>query len=162
MTDTPDDAPDSNPHENPPDTPPKPPALTPRTVLTRFHQAMRDKSADDLADLYAVDAVHEFPFSTPNFPPRFEGREAVRAGYRAAWGASPVRVADIADVTVHETADPAVIVAEQVVVGELPSREGTFTVPGLLVLRVEGGLITRCRDYMDGLGVARALGTPPS
>ncbi|MGC5413307.1 nuclear transport factor 2 family protein, partial [Streptomyces sp. DT225] len=65
-----------------------PAARTPREVLTRYYQAMIDKSPDALADLYAVDAVHEFPFASPGFPPRFEGREAVRAGYRAAWGAS--------------------------------------------------------------------------
>ncbi|MFI9722885.1 nuclear transport factor 2 family protein [Streptomyces sp. NPDC052396] len=48
-------------------------------------------SVDDLADLYAPDAVHEFPFTAPGFPPRFEGRDQIRDAYRAAWSASPVR-----------------------------------------------------------------------
>ncbi|WP_399885967.1 nuclear transport factor 2 family protein [Streptomyces sp. BBFR51] len=135
-----------------------PAARTPREVLDRYYRAMLDKSADDLADLYAVDAVHEFPFTAPGFPPHFEGREAVRAGYRAAWGASPVRVEEIRKVAAHETADPEVIVAEHVVVGTLPAGRTAFTVPGLLVLHVRGGLIARARDYMDGLGVVRARG----
>jgi len=38
----------------------------------------------------------------------------------------------------------------------LPAEATTFTVPGLLILHVRDGLITRVRDYMDGLGVVRA------
>ncbi|MBT2415921.1 nuclear transport factor 2 family protein [Streptomyces sp. ISL-12] len=123
---------------------------------------MRDKSPDDLAGLYAVDAVHEFPFTSPGFPPRLEGREAVREGYRAAWGASPVRVQEITDVTVHETVTPGVIVAEHVVVVSPPSGGAAFTVPGLLVLRVKDGLLTHVRDYMDGLGVVQLRGQTPA
>ncbi|MFE3905123.1 nuclear transport factor 2 family protein [Streptomyces sp. NPDC059153] len=129
-------------------------ARTPREVLSRYHQAMLDKSADDLADLYAEDAVHEFPFSSPGFRSRYEGREEVRAGYRAAWGASPVRVEAIEAMEIHETADPEVVIGEHVVVGALPAGSGTFTVPGVLIVRVHDGLITRVRDYMDGLAVA--------
>ncbi|TRV77007.1 nuclear transport factor 2 family protein [Streptomyces sp. 130] len=131
-------------------------ARTPREVLTRYYQAMIDKSPDDLADLYAADALHEFPFAAPGFPPRFEGREAVRAGYRAAWGASPAEVREVRRVAAYETADPGVLVAEHVVVGAVPGRSGEFTVPGLLVLHVRDGLLTRVRDYMDASGVADA------
>ncbi|MEK0099724.1 nuclear transport factor 2 family protein [Streptomyces sp. A475] len=137
----------------------EPPAVrTPREVLACYYQAMLDKSPDDLADLYAMDAVHEFPFASPGFPPRFEGREAVRAGYRAAWGGSPVQVQEVRKIADHETADPEVIIAEHVVLGMLPTKQTTFTVPGLLILRVHSGLITRVRDYMDGLGVTTARG----
>ena len=52
-----------------------------QATVTRYQQAMRRKSADDLAELYAADAVHEIPFQVPGFPPRFEGREQVRAAY---------------------------------------------------------------------------------
>ncbi|MFF9347034.1 nuclear transport factor 2 family protein [Streptomyces sp. NPDC014734] len=135
-----------------------PAVRTPREVLNRYYRAMLDKSPDDLADLYAMDAVHEFPFTSLGFPPRYEGREAVRAGYRAAWGTSPVQVQEVRRVSAYETADPGVIVAEHVVVGTLPTRRTSFTVPGLLILHVRGGLITRARDYMDSSGVARARG----
>jgi ketosteroid isomerase-like protein len=53
-----------------------------------------------------------------------------------------------------ETADPEVIIAEHVVAGTLPTKATTFTVPGLLILHVHNGLITRVRDYMDSSGVA--------
>ncbi|MFJ2234322.1 nuclear transport factor 2 family protein [Streptomyces sp. NPDC087859] len=134
---------------------------SPREVLARYYRAMVDKSADDLADLYAVDAVHEFPFAVPGFPPRYDGREAVRAGYQVAWGASPARVDEIRKVAAYETTEPGVIVAEHVVAGSVlsvPPRRTVFTVPGLLILHVHDGLITRARDYMDASGVTGARG----
>ncbi|MFJ5118589.1 nuclear transport factor 2 family protein [Kitasatospora sp. NPDC088548] len=108
----------------------------PREVLARYQRAMLDKSADDLADLYAVDAVHEFPFLSPGMPARYQGSEEVRAGYRAAWGASPVQPREIHEVAVHESTDPEVITVEQVVTGTVATTGQTFSVPGLLVLRV--------------------------
>lgn len=80
----------------------------------------------------------------------------MRAGYRAAWGGSPAEVREVRRVAVHEAADPGVIIAEHVVVGALPGTAGEFTVPGLLVLHVRDGLLTRVRDYMDASGVADA------
>ena len=133
-------------------------ALGPRELLTRYHQAMLNKSADDLADLYAVDAVHEFPFLSPGMPERYQGREEVRTGYRAAWGASPAQPQEIRDVVVHENTDPEVIVVEQVVSGTVTTTGRSFSVPGLLVIPVRSSQIVHVRDYTDGLGVAHAMG----
>ena len=132
--------------------------LGPREVLARYQRAMLDMSADDLADLYAVDAVHEFPFLFPGMPERYQGREEVRAGYRAAWGASPARPQEIREVAVHESTDPEVITVEQVVTGTVSTSGQSFSFPGLLVIRVRHGQIVHVRDYMDGLGVAHAMG----
>ncbi|WP_369392944.1 nuclear transport factor 2 family protein [Streptomyces sp. CG1] len=130
----------------------------PREVLTRYQQAMLDKSADNLADLYAVDAVHEFPFLFPGMPTRYQGREEVRAGYRAAWGASPAQPQEIREVAVHQSTDPEVITVEQLVTGTVTTTGQPFSFPGLLVIRVRNGQILHVRDYMDGLGVAHAMG----
>ncbi|MFI1709317.1 nuclear transport factor 2 family protein [Streptomyces griseoruber] len=133
--------------------------LGPRDVLARYHRAMLDKSADDLADLYAADAVHEFPFlGFPGMPERYQGSEEVRAGYRAAWGASPAQPQKIHDVLVHESIDPEVITVEQVVAGTVTTTGQAFSFPGLLVLRVRNSLIVHARDYMDGLRVAHTMG----
>ncbi|MGW2340010.1 nuclear transport factor 2 family protein [Streptomyces sp. NPDC001661] len=133
--------------------------LGPREILARYHRAMLDKSADDLAELYAADAVHEFPFlGFPGMPERYQGREEVRAGYRAAWGASPASPQRIDDVRVHESADPELITVEQVVTGTVSTTGRTFRFPGLLVLRVRDGLIVHVRDYMDGLRIAHTMG----
>jgi ketosteroid isomerase-like protein len=132
--------------------------LGPQDVLARFHRAILDKSADDLADLYATDAVHEFPFLFPGIPERYQGREELRAGYRAAWGASPAQPEKIHDVVVHQSTDPEVITVEQIVTGTVTTTGQSFSFPGLLVLRVRNGLIVHARDYMDGLRVAHTMG----
>jgi uncharacterized protein len=134
------------------------PARSPREVLARYQQAILDRSADDLADLYAPDAVHELPFLFPGMPDRYRGSEEVRAGYRAAWGASPARPQEIRDLVVHESTDPEVLTVEQTVVGTVTTDGRAFRFPGVLVLRIRDGRIVHVRDYMDGLGVARAMG----
>ncbi|GAA0361575.1 nuclear transport factor 2 family protein [Microbispora corallina] len=131
---------------------------TPREVLSLFHRAMVAKSADDLADLYAMDGTHEFPFRAPGFPPRLAGREEVRACYRAAWGASPVRLAEIHDVVVHEAADSEVIVGEWHGTGTVGAEGRPFAASGLLMFRVRDGEIAEMRDYMDVFGTYHAMG----
>ncbi|WP_348541677.1 nuclear transport factor 2 family protein [Streptomyces sp. MZ04] len=125
--------------------------------MARYQQAMLDKSADDLADLYAVDSVHEFPFLFPGMPERYQGREEVRAGYRAAWGASPAQPKEIREVVVHENTDAEVIVVEQIVSGTVTTTGQSFNFPGILVIRIRNSQIVHVRDYMDGLGVAHAM-----
>ncbi|MFD8702863.1 nuclear transport factor 2 family protein [Kitasatospora sp. NPDC059648] len=130
----------------------------PLELLARYRRAMLDLDADALAELYAEDGVHEFPFLFPGMPERYRGREEVRAGYRAAWGASEARPEEIREVAVHPGADPEVLTVEQSVIGRVASTGEEFTLPGLLVLRARGGQLVHVRDYMDGLGVARAMG----
>ncbi|MFI6347944.1 nuclear transport factor 2 family protein [Streptomyces sp. NPDC050560] len=132
----------------------------PLDVLGRYRQAVLDKSADDLAGLYAVDAVHEFPFVFPGTPARYEGREEVRAGCAAAWAASSARPETVEEIAVHRSDDPEVIIVEQRVTGTDADTGEQFAAPGLLTLRVHEGLITHARDYTDALGVARAPGVP--
>lgn len=138
------------------------PDSEPQAILRRYQQAMIDKSADDLAELYAADTVHELPFLFPGMPDRFEGRERLRAAYRAAWAVSDAQPQEVCEVAVHSCADGEVLVVEQVVRGVLRSTGQPFEFPGVLVLRVRDGEIVHARDYMDGLGIAHALGRLPA
>ena len=135
--------------------------LSPREVLARYHHAMLHLSADELADLYAVDAVHEFPFLAPGRPTRYRGREEVRAGYWAAWSASPVRLEEIRNVMVYETTDPEVIIGEWAATGRVSTTGRPFAISGLLMIRVREGLIVHVRDYMDALGTYHATDRLP-
>ncbi|MEU4115723.1 nuclear transport factor 2 family protein [Kitasatospora sp. NPDC028055] len=130
----------------------------PVELLARYRRAMLELDADALAGLYAEDGVHEFPFLFPGMPECYRGREEVRAGYRAAWGASEARPREIREVAVHPGADPEVLTVEQVVIGTVATTGAPFALPGLLVLRARDGLLVHVRDYMDGLGVAHAMG----
>jgi hypothetical protein len=68
-----------------------PAVRTPHEVLTCYYQAMLDKSPDDLADLYSIDAVHEFPFTRPGVPSRLDGRDAIVNWITAGWKANPLK-----------------------------------------------------------------------
>ncbi|MFF3918510.1 nuclear transport factor 2 family protein [Streptomyces sp. NPDC001852] len=90
------------------------------------------KSADALAALYAEDAVHEAPFTVPGFPPRFKGREAIRAAYGAMWNASPVVIDSVDTTALHRTSDEEVVVVEQRTRGHVGPEEPAFGVTSLL------------------------------
>jgi hypothetical protein len=59
------------------------PQSTPRVLLAPFIARWSASSANDLADLRAPDAVHEFPLLTPGQPRRY-GHEEIRTGFASA------------------------------------------------------------------------------
>ncbi|KNB53865.1 nuclear transport factor 2 family protein [Streptomyces caatingaensis] len=135
---------------------------SPRDVLAAYHRAILALSADDLADLYAPDGVHEFPFLTPGRPDRYRGREEIRAGYRASWGArTPVRLQEIHDVAVFDGADPEIVVGLWRATARFAPDAAPITLSGLLILRVRDGLVVHAYDYLDFLGAFHASGRLP-
>ena len=144
---------------------PDPSAITvPQDLLARYHRAMHDACADDLADLYAIDAVHEFPLLFPGMPARLVGREQIRETYGAAWAAASqvVTLEEIRNVVVHQTTDAEVIIVEQEVTGTVSTTGRRIDAFGVLVMRVHEGLLVHVRDYLDALRINHALGRLPA
>ena len=139
----------------------EPAERSPREVLRLYHLAMQNKSADDLADLYAPDAVHEFSFFTPNRPSLLEGQDAVRSAYREGWRDHPLTIDAIQDVFVYDATDPEVVVGQWRARATLAATGKALELTGLLVLRVRDGRIVHTRDFIDALGIAHALGRMP-
>lgn len=139
-------------------TDPKSSAVDPRDLLERYHRAMHESNADALADLYAVDAVHEFPLLFPGMPARLVGREEIRRTYKAAWGAIDSSPVEIRNLVVHETTDPGIIVVEQQVAGTVLATGQKLDAFNVLVMQSKDGLLTNVRDYLDALTINRALG----
>ena len=50
-----------------------------RQVLERFRQAAISRCAEDMSRVYAIDTVHEFPFTRPGraVPSRLQGRQQI-------------------------------------------------------------------------------------
>jgi uncharacterized protein len=136
-------------------------SATTLAILHRYYDAMRTKSADALADLYAEDAIHEFSFFTPNRPRELVGREAIRASYHAGWADHPLDIRALDDVFVHAAADPEVVIGQWRARASLRATGAPVEITGLLVLQVRNGQIVHARDFMDGLGISHALGRPP-
>ena len=127
---------------------------SPRQVLESLLRGISDGRWDDLADLYAEDAVVEQPFA-PTPPRRLEGREAIRAHFAAAQG--PLRL-EASNVVVHDTGDAEVVVAEFDYDGRVATTGRAFRVANIQVLRVRDGRIVSSRDYHDHLALAAAVG----
>src|ERR1700689_4653087 len=64
----------------------------------------------------------------------------------------------VGNVTIHETTDPEVIVAEFEYQGTAAGTGEPYALPGIFVLRVRNGEIVSSRDYFDHLTAARVRG----
>ena len=124
-----------------------------RSVFDRFLPASVENRWDDLADLYAEDVTIEMPFTLPGVPRLTHGREELRRRFRMAGQAR--RVVKAENVVVHETTDPAVLVAEFDLHQEI--RGEAFVVTYVMVMTVKDGLITYSRDYTDTAAAAERL-----
>jgi ketosteroid isomerase-like protein len=130
---------------------------TPRDVLSLYHRALRTRSADQLAELYAADAVHEFSVPVAHRPPVCHGREAVRAAYSTAWAKDPVVIDSLENTFVRQANDdPEVVIGQWQVRGTLRTTGERVNVNGLLFLQVRDGFIVHARDFLDGLEAALA------
>jgi ketosteroid isomerase-like protein len=128
-----------------------------RDVLERFRQAAISQSAGDMSLVYAVDAVHEFPFTRPGLPSRLEGRDEIVNWIVAGWKASLLKYERYRTLAIHHTSDPDTIIVEQEAIGTSPTT-GEFTLPNIVVLTARGGQIARLRDYVNILAAADAMG----
>jgi ketosteroid isomerase-like protein len=128
-----------------------------RAVLERVRQAAISQSADDMSRVYAVDAVHEFPFTSPGVPSRLEGRDEIVNWIAAGWKASPLKYERYRTLAIYDTSDPETIIVEQEAVGTSAST-GEFALPNIVVLTVRNGQIAHLRDYVNVLAAAAALG----
>src|SRR5262245_24378691 len=119
---------------------------TPREVFLALVHGVAEGRWEDLPSLYAeqTDVVHPFD---PHRAPPLKTRDELREHFRPSGDAVPDLIRHPADIVIHETTDPEVIVAEFAYQGTAAGRP--FTLPGIFVLRVRNGEIIESRDYFD-------------
>jgi ketosteroid isomerase-like protein len=131
---------------------------SPTEIFHRLVDAVAERRQSEIVDeCYADDVVVEHPFMIPE-PTTTKGREQLRERMRNVENL-PITM-EIADVVVHETADP------EVIVGEFESRITSkqtgkrITTSNIMVLRVRNGLIVSSRDYHNHALLAEFIGSP--
>lgn len=135
-------------------------AATPREVFDRLHRFVLDYDAESQAQLFAPEAVWEFPFAPEGIPRRIEGREAVRSLGKMGMERSKQsgrRLTGYHSVVIHETSDPEVIIVEFELHGEETATGKAYQIPYIQVLRVREGLIVSLRDYFPGEVIKKAV-----
>jgi uncharacterized protein len=132
-----------------------------RQTVEQLMRAAVSTSPGDMADCYAPEVVIDLPFAVDGlYPPRTQTtREELRARFQA--GTAVRRYNGLSNVTIHETADPEVVVAEYQLDGEMTGTGEAFSLRLAMVVRVRDGYIVHSRDYSDPIAGARLLGRLP-
>jgi uncharacterized protein len=123
--------------------------LTPTEVLALRRQLTLSGDAEGLADLYALDAVIEAPFTGPSDAPmRLEGREAIRE-YTRQITASPLRLDSYEVAELYQTQDPEVVIVEIRATATMTTTGRSFATTSIQILRIRDGHIVLFRDYAN-------------
>jgi uncharacterized protein len=93
-------------------------------------------------------------------PTRLDGREAIRR-YFAAVARMPLELR-ARNMTVHQTSDPEVVIAEWDYDGLITTTGRSFQVSNIQVSTVRNGQIVASRDYHNHLILAEVLGQLPT
>ncbi|MFD1049321.1 nuclear transport factor 2 family protein, partial [Kibdelosporangium lantanae] len=115
------------------------------------------RSVDEMAVVYAADAVHEFPFTRPGLPSRLEGREEILRFTTAVWETNAFSYNRYRTLAIHDTGDPNTIVVEQDALGT-SAATGDFALPNIVVLTARDGQVAHLRDYVNILAADAVMG----
>ncbi|ADI09505.1 hypothetical protein SBI_06385 [Streptomyces bingchenggensis BCW-1] len=130
--------------------------LSPREVFLALVNGVAEGRWKELPDLYAEQTHVVHPFD-PLRAAALRTRDELREHFRPT-GAGPQLRRRATNITIHETTDPEVIVAEFEYQGTVEETGEPFALPGIFVLRVRDGEIISSRDYFDHVTAARVRG----
>lgn len=130
--------------------------MTPLELVDRALGLLLAKDMERFAGLWSEDGVLEFPFAAPGYPARVSGRIAI-AEYLRDYP-SIVDVREIAERRVHQTVDPAVVVAEFDATGVVVATGSPYLMRYIAVITVRDNEIHCYRDYWSPLAAAEAMG----
>ncbi|HEX4224516.1 MAG TPA: nuclear transport factor 2 family protein [Pseudonocardiaceae bacterium] len=131
---------------------------TPRQVFDEMIRATTSGDWESFVALYPDDAVIEMPFAPPGVPVVSDGvamRERIMGMLDRG---RPWNFDAAENVTVHETTDPEVIVAEYTLRGTIAATGAPLELSYAMVITVRGGQIVHSRDYGNPLAASAALG----
>lgn len=133
-------------------------SLSPTQVLQRRRQLLLDHDTDGFVGLFAADGVIELPFAADGLPAKLSGQQAIREFSRRA-EAAPMRIDDLQEAAVHQTADPEVVIVELDATVTLTSTGKQAATRSIQVFRIRDGKIVLFRDYFNPNGLAELLQT---
>jgi uncharacterized protein len=130
--------------------------VSPREVFLALVNGVAEGRWDELPSLYAEQTHVVHPFD-PLRPPALRTRGELREHFTPT-DVTPRLHRRPANITIHETTDPEVIVAEFEYQGTIADTGEPFALPAIFVLRVRNGEIVDSHDYFDHLSAAQVRG----
>lgn len=131
------------------------PAPTPAELFRDGIQLLLANDMDRWVELFAEDAVAEFPFAPEGYPRRVEGRASLGA-YLRGLGAH-VEYRSFPYLDIHETTDPETIVVEFAAKGRVVATDDPFDMTYVVVVTAKDGRFTHYRDYWNPLATPDSL-----
>ncbi|MCX4974635.1 nuclear transport factor 2 family protein [Streptomyces sp. NBC_00620] len=131
--------------------------LSAREVFLALVNGVAEGRWSELPDLYAEQTHVVHPFD-PLRAAALRTRDELREHFRPT-DDGPQLHRRATNITIHETTDPEVIVAEFEYQGTVAETGEPFALPGIFVLRVRDGEIISSRDYFDHVTAARVRGS---
>ncbi|HEX4722023.1 MAG TPA: nuclear transport factor 2 family protein [Pseudonocardiaceae bacterium] len=137
--------------------------MSAREMVALIQQRLGAADFAGFADLFADEAVFEYPFVVPGWPSVLHGRAAIREHIVDSRRDVRSRIELTGfESTVHETSDPEIVVVEHEALGiSVATGEPFRFASGVGVLTVRDGQIVRYRDYANPIGTAIASGRLP-
>ncbi len=134
----------------------------PRKIVERLLSMFLSKDLNGSQDLIAMDAVYELPFSPLKSNKLIKGRENILA-YLAgvAKKQAPLKLAGYKSMTIYDTNDPEVIIAEFDICGEVIATGLPYQLSYVDIFKVHNGQIVNLRDYWNPLATPEILNSLP-
>ncbi len=133
---------------------------SPREIFELAQSMFLSKDLSSFSDLFATDGVLELPFHTKKSMRLIQGRENIRS-YLATMPATLLKPIGYKSMTIHETSDHEVIIAEYDMYGEVTANGKPFQRRYLQVVKVHNGEIVTLRDYWNPIDTFEILDRLP-
>ncbi|NJP94449.1 SnoaL-like domain-containing protein [Nonomuraea sp. FMUSA5-5] len=108
-----------------------------------------------LLALMGPDVVVEWPYRPEGVPGELRGKRSFAAFLAGSGGI--IEFHEYADVELHQTLDPEVVIVEYVARGTVKATGRPFEQRPVAVLRVRDGQVVSYRDYINPLPLMEAL-----
>lgn len=126
------------------------------------HLALINHDIERWLELFAEDAVVEFPYAPPGLPSRLEGKAAIATYFRP----TPETFAGLtfSNLRRYATTDPDVALAEVHGSATIPATGKRYEQDYVMVLRTRAGQVVHYREYwniglaLEAFGGAETLG----
>ncbi|MEV5558829.1 nuclear transport factor 2 family protein [Nonomuraea wenchangensis] len=125
-------------------------------VVEELMRASLEGDRGRFLELLAPDGVIEWPYRPEGVPGELRGRAEIDAFTATSFGL--ITFSEYADVRVHETLDPEVVIVEYTARGTVTATGAPFEQRPVAVIRVRDGQVVSYRDYINPLPLLKALG----
>ncbi|WP_315070190.1 nuclear transport factor 2 family protein [uncultured Clostridium sp.] len=133
---------------------------SPREIFELAQTMFLNKDLSSFSDLFASDGILELPFHIQKSMRLIQGRENIR-NYLAMMPVALLKPIGYESMTIHETSNSEIIIAEYDMYGEVMANSKPFQRRYLQVVEVRNGEIITLRDYWNPIDTFEILDRLP-